>query len=34
MLGSSNCNGEGLVSYKEYAQVCQEFIDANYRFES
>ena len=34
MLGSSNCNGEGMVPYKEYAQVCQEFIDENYRFES
>lgn len=33
LLGMSDCDGDGIVPYKEFAKVCQEFISENFKFE-
>jgi hypothetical protein len=31
-LGHSNCDAEGVVAYKEFAKICEEFIKDNFHF--
>jgi hypothetical protein len=34
LLGISDCDGDGLIPYREFAKVCQGFIEENFSFET
>lgn len=33
LLGLSDCDGDGVVDYIEFAPICKEFIETNLKFE-
>lgn len=34
VLGLSDCDGDGIVQYKEFAKVCAAYIEESYKFET
>lgn len=33
LLGMSDCDGDGVVAYKEFSKIIEEFINENFKFE-
>lgn len=34
VLGLSDCDGDGIIQYKEFAKVCAAYIEESYTFET
>lgn len=33
-MGMSDCDGDGMVPYRQFTKVCKEFIDMNFKFDT
>jgi len=34
LLGLSDCDGDGIVPYKEFAKVCADYIEESFAFDA